>query len=530
MGAEYPSPSEPSKDYSDIFDITASTKTLNERLNQTRAEEREIFLFNTGPGVLINRLMPIPIIAAGLIYQFDPTLLNLELSGTIIPIMLFLILVGQVLWQVLLAKRARGLKLTRANFELEGVLARRNGQPFKSLEGYDQVSNTLRDEHYQAISHRVFGIIAILCYLITLFGAIFVSSPSAWNEMTFTTADPWPFLFAMSVAVGTGLSILVWLAATMDPTKDFDASQPTGLLATYVPSGHPTLLTAPFTQMMRYMMEPTLASKWNQYIRETTLQVKDGISKVAAVEKTIFLYHMNQEGVLDNGQVQSELGEIFSEDSVDQIISHEIFNMKMIQHLLELTREYIPSFFLVIDRLEHLFMNELEDLQNSTFIFDSEVDRQTSSDQINLLIYIACLIDSDETYEVEVISPSLEPQHQTIKLTFDKEQTVKTPESKALSISSNEKIDLIDVIGDSLDKGSVLWLSMQPNGKGIFDTHVRLKNSTGDVIEGRTMRTSVSKNISQTLKQYSGKAGKAGGLAVPLLKVVPSLRKLVGLP
>ena len=530
MGIESAGEPESSIDYSDIFDSKASTDALRKRLDETRTEEREIFLFNTGTGILINRLMPIPVIAAGFIYQFDPTILNVEISNFQIPFMLFLILIGQGFWQVLLAKRARGLKLTRANFELEGVLARRKGQPFKSLEGYDQVTNTLRDEHLQAISHRIFGMVAMLFYSITLIGATFVSAPSPWNEMIFSSSDPWPFIFAMSVAIGTGLSILVWLAAAMDPTKDFDASQPTGLLSTYIPSGHPTLLAAPFTQMMRYMMEPTLASKWNEYVRYISAKVRDNISQVAAVEKTIFLFHMNQEGVLDEKQVRSELEEIFPANQVGDIISHDIFNIETIQHMLKLTREYIPSFFMVIDRLEHLFMNELKDLQSSTFIFDSEVDRQTSADQINLLIYVACLEEKDQTYEVEVISPSLEPQQQTIKLTFDKEQTVNIPSTNQLPISSKEDKDLIDAIGESLDKGYVLWLSMQPNSKGIFDTHVRIKNEFGELIEGRTMRTSVSKNISQTLKQYSGKAGKAGGLAVPLLKGIPSLRKLVGLP
>ena len=146
------------------------------------------------------------------------------------------------------------------------------------------------------------------------------------------------------------------------------------------------------------------------------------------------------------------------------------------------------------------------------------------------MIYLASLKESKDIYQIEVISPGLEPQTQSIKLTFNHDQTVNLPEGDSLEIQKEGDDDLIHVMGEALDCGSVIWLSMQPVKKGIFDTQVTLKDEEGNIIDGRTMRTSVSKNISQALKQYSGKAGKAGGLAVPLLKAAPSLRRLVGLP
>ena len=85
-------------------------------------------------------------------------------------------------------------------------------------------------------------------------------------------------------------------------------------------------------------------------------------------------------------------------------------------------------------------------------------------------------------------------------------------------------------MGEALDCGSMIWLSMQPTRKGLFKTQVLLKDENGNILEGRSMRTKVSKDISQALKQYSGRAGKAGGLAVPLLKAAPSLRRMFGLP
>ena len=515
---------------SDIFNTSDSTAALEKKLNKVHEEEHQIFIFNTGIGIWINRLMPIPVIAAGIIYQLNPNILSVELANSTLSLMLILILMGQILWQLLLAKRARGLKLTRAGFEIQGVIARRKGQPFQSLEGYDDVSNTLQDEHLQAISHRIFGILAILCYLGTFAGSIILKPPAAWNEMLeVNLADPWPFILAMSVAIGTGLSILVWVAAIMDPTKDFDTSQPTGLLATYYPSGHPTLLTAPFSQTLLYLMEPGLANRWLQHTREIGTLSIEGTSEVEARERTLFLLHLHQEGVLNIEEVKSELSEIFPEYAVDGILNHEVFNIKMIHKLFNLMRERNPSFFRTIDRLEHGFINQLREMRESPFIFDCEVDREVDSGEANLMIFLGNTQQKSSTYKIEVHSPGMVPEHQSIQILFSENQSIDLPEEDDLKIITEGDNDLIHIMGTALDCGSVIWLTMQPQKKGNYHTHVSLLDDKGNILEGKSMRTNVSKNISAALKQNAGKAGKAGGLAVPILKAAPSLRKLFGL-
>ena len=516
---------------SDIFNISDSTHELEKKLNKVHEEEHQIFIFNTGIGIWINRFMPIPVIAAGIIYQLNPDLLAFELDNSTVSLMLILILMGQLLWQLLLAKRARGLKLTRAGFEIQGVIARRKGQPFQSLEGYDDVSNTLENEHLQAISHRIFGILAIFCYLGTFIGSLILKPPAAWNEMLeVNLADPWPFLLAMSVAIGTGLSILVWIAAIMDPIADFDTSQPTGLLSTYHPSGHPTLLTAPFSQTLLYLMEPGLANRWLQHTREIGTLSIEGTTEVEARERTLFLLHLHQEGVLNLEEVRSELSEIFPEDAVDGILNHEVFSTEMIHKLFNLMRKRNPSFFRTIDRLEHGFINKLIEMRESPFIFDCEVDREVNSGEANLMIFLGNTQPESSTYKIEVHSPGMVPEYQSIQISFTESQSIELPEEDNLRIISEGDNDLIHIMGNALDCGSVIWLTMQPLKNGNYHTHVSLLDGKGDILEGKSMRTNVSKNISAALKQNAGKAGKAGGLAVPILKAAPSLRKLFGLP
>ncbi|HIF46510.1 MAG TPA: hypothetical protein EYQ73_06965 [Candidatus Poseidoniales archaeon] len=518
-------------DLSDIFNIGDSTPKLEEKLKAVHKEEHEIFLFNTGIGILINRLMPIPVIAAGIIFQIDPSILTVEMNGFTLPIMLLLILMGQIMWQILLGKREHGLKLTRAGFEIQGVIARRKGQPFKSLEGYDDVSNNLKNEHMQAISHRVFGILAILCYFGTFMGSIFVAQPAAWDQMIeIDLSNAWPFVLAMSVAFGTGLSVFVWVAAIMDPTKDFDSSKPDGLLSTYHPSGHPVLLTAPFSQALQYLMEPGLANKWLEHIHITSSLSCDEVSDLEALERTLFLLHLNQEGVLDLDEVRAEMAEIYHKDEVEKILNHEVFDVKMIHHLFDLMRESNPSFFRVIDRLEHGFINRLKELRRSSLIFDCEIDRQVESSEINLMLFLATTNSEKSTYTIEVNSPGLAPETQSITLTFEQNKCIKLPVSDNLQIISNDEMDLVHMMGSALDCGRMVWLSMQAQSKGEYQTIVSLLDENQNILEGKSMRFNVSRNLSVLLKQNAGKAGKAGGLVVPLMKAAPGLRKLFGLP
>ena len=91
---------------SDIFNISDSTESLEKKLKKVHEEENKIFVFNTGIGIWINRLMPIPVIAAGIIYQLNPNILTVELPNSTLSLLLILILMGQILWQLLLAKKS----------------------------------------------------------------------------------------------------------------------------------------------------------------------------------------------------------------------------------------------------------------------------------------------------------------------------------------------------------------------------------------------------------------------------------------
>ena len=73
-------------------------------------EEHNTFKFNNGIGAILVKVIPLPLIIAGIYYQIDPSFLALEISGKSASIFLSFILLGQMMWQLVLAQRAKGLK------------------------------------------------------------------------------------------------------------------------------------------------------------------------------------------------------------------------------------------------------------------------------------------------------------------------------------------------------------------------------------------------------------------------------------
>ena len=119
-----------------LIDVADSNENLSKRLEEIKEEEHKVFNFNNGIGEILVKIIPLPLIIAGIYYQIEPSFLAFDISGKSISILLSFILLGQMIWQVVLAQRAKGLRLTKANFELQGLIHKRNGRPFHSLEGY----------------------------------------------------------------------------------------------------------------------------------------------------------------------------------------------------------------------------------------------------------------------------------------------------------------------------------------------------------------------------------------------------------
>ena len=296
-----------------LIDSTDTIENLNKRLSEINEEEHNTFKFNNGIGAILVKVIPLPLIIAGIYYQIDPSFLALEISGKSASIFLSFILLGQMMWQLVLAQRAKGLRLTKANFELQGLIHKRNGRPFHSLEGYVEVNDFLEGEYLQSTLHRFMGFIAICNYLITLVGAVIWQMPYGYSELLATDIEAAPALLALSAGLGTGMTMALWGAVVMDKTVDFDSSKPTGLMHAYAPSGHPTSLQLAFTDILSSIMEPSIYTHFEIYKEYLQTKLKDEKNSIKAFEKILFLIYLNNQNVLKRVDIENEIGEDFED-------------------------------------------------------------------------------------------------------------------------------------------------------------------------------------------------------------------------
>ena len=511
-----------------LIDVADSNENLSKRLEEIKEEEHKVFNFNNGIGEILVKIIPLPLIIAGIYYQIEPSFLAFDISGKSISILLSFILLGQMIWQVVLAQRAKGLRLTKANFELQGLIHKRNGRPFHSLEGYVEVNDFLEGEYLQSTLHRFMGFIAICNYLITLIGAMIWQMPYGYSDLLSTNIDAAPALLALSAGLGTGMTMALWGAVMIDKTVDFDSSKPTGLMHAYTPSGHPSSLQLAFTEILSSIMEPSIYSNFELYKEFLKTKLKSERNSIESFEKILFLIYLDNQNVLQREEIINEISEDF--EDVDEILSHEIFDYNSLKEIVKRAQILLPGFFRIIDRLQYKLSNNVAQIKSQEIIYDFEIERVIEFEKANLFIFIADNGDVETEYKIKINAPKMLPETYEKNIEFSAEQYVEYPPNNKLEVLSKDNQDIVGLVGKILGKGKLLWVSLQPTVKGSTYVCVNICDDGDHLIAGKTMKIECRKNYATAIKSQTGKASVLAGAMVPLAKAAPSLRRLLGLP
>ena len=511
-----------------MIDSSDSLDNLNKRLSEIQEEEHTTFKFNDGLGAKLVKIIPLPLIFAGIYYQINPSFIAVDINGTSVSIFLSIILVGQMIWQIVLAQRAKGLRLTKANFELQGLIHKRNGRPFHSLDGYVEVNDFLEGEYLQSTLHRFMGFIAICNYLITLVGAMIWQMPYGYSELLSTDIDAAPALLALSAGLGTGMTMALWGAVIIDKKVDFDSSKPTGLMQTYTPSSHPSSLHLVFTEILSSIMEPTIYTHFEIYKEYLITKLKDEKSSINSFEKILFLIYLNNQNVLERDEIEKEISENF--EDVEEILSHDIFSYQSLKEIIKRAQNLYPGFFRIIDRLQYQVSNNIAQIREQEIIYDCEIERVIEFEKANLFIFIADNGNAETEYKIDISAPKMMPENIERRIEFSADQYVEYPKQNKLETLSKVEQDVVGLVGEMLGMGKLLWISIQPTVKGSTYLNVNISDDRENLIGGKTMKIDCRKNYANALKAQTGKASVLAGAMVPLAKAAPSLRRLLGLP
>jgi len=510
-------------------DINAPISELEVNLEDLLRDEAAAFSFNQGPGKLLVRLIPIPLILLGIVYQLRPTDFAIQIGPGGLSILIVVMLIGQMVWQIPLRRRTMGLLSTLAAYELQALIGTRQGRPMSSLEGHSELLDTLNSLVGQARNRQVMGLLAVFFYLVTLIGSVSITNPYGYRDLATADVFEWDrFTLALSAGMGAGLTLILWGNVMMSRPSEPLISDDLGLLEIFVPTGHPMLLEHPIVEVVRSVLDPILLTHFDDWCDEVRAMVLDGHNPYEEMERLFLLHLLYRRNAINNEVLADELSESFSD--VNSILGHPRFPKPVLAGILERAEKLVPALFSLIDRLMHDVSHSLPQLRSRPVLMDAEIDRVITGERANLLILLADSRPIDQRLRIDINAPHMSPENLGLNVLFTAEKSLEWPDEDALDIASKTDVDLAGLVAHILERSKIAWYDLIPEVKGATRVTVSVVDEGGDALGGRVMRILYRKDIGAALKSQAGKMGVLAGAATPLMKAVPGLRAGLGLP
>jgi hypothetical protein len=287
-------------------------------------------------------------------------------------------------------------------------------------------------------------------------------------------------------------------------------------------------------------LDPVTFLKWDEYlaglnkilnpnfVQKVKEQEEEELPVTFAVESILFLYYLKYQGVLKADQFARELREIINVDSVDFDIDRGLllegswyFSTIDIYKLFNYIKEYNPGFFNIIDRLQLELADNIERISKDPIYMDSTAQEVVYLNrELNIMVFLYNNAPEDKNYIIKINAPGFEPNKLKLDIKLEGRGTFLIPNNPIPLISPGGQ-DIAGVLSTMLENGDTTWLTLEPRKTGEQTIQIFLLSEDGIIIEGKTRVIKVTKDLKAYLKKLSSIGSLLGGLAVPLVKILP---------
>ncbi|MHA1376122.1 MAG: hypothetical protein ACTSR7_17740 [Promethearchaeota archaeon] len=486
-------------------------KELNKVIKKERVQGKLIKYMNRW-GKIFLYILPLILVVMAVLTLFKLALLDATLTIIFI-IILVLYGINSIILILGALKTEKSLKM-RLNFE------RRRGRPIDSLDGFDllfsgvkRVTNLL----------KVIGLISIVSLALFL---LMVLEPS-FADIGFAAIG-----FAL---IGFGLALLV-------RSLNLNIHDVNGLQDFYKPTTHQIFLDNFFGEIFADHLDPVTYLKYDEYlaginkllnprfIQKVKDQEADELPITFAMERTLFLYYLSYQNVINTDQFAEELKEIFDIDSIEYDIENGLliegswyFSTKDIYKLFEYIKKYNPGFFNIVDRLQLELSDNIERISNDPIYMDSSAQEITYlNSELNIMIFLYNNAIEDKKYKIKVVAPGFDPNEVLLDINVEGRGAFLIPNEPVPLISKGSN-DIVGILSTMLENGDTTWLTLEPREIGEQTIQIFLMDEEGTIIEGKTRAIKVTKNIKDYFKKITSIGSLLGGLAVPIARMLPYL-------
>ncbi len=366
------------------------------------------------------------------------------------------------------------------------------GRPFSSMHGYPAFKESTSGSLKQRTTTLMLCTAAFLFFLLGLF-----------NDLSTDFGVSIMLLGLSATFLGLGLHLV-------SSDNLYSTYEPGGILSVYEPPVHPALLGQVFSDLMLTHMDPFLRMRFEDFMQKFRAALLPGFDPVVGRERLFYILHLHRKGSLSNEERFREVAEIIEEDEIDGILNHPFFNDEVWEKLVNRCKEKCPSFFRILDRLEHSLRVDVSGFKDKELIFDVDMEN---------VVYqhasLFCLLVNNSNEERNVVlrieSPDFRPEVIHMNLSLPPAASMISALPAELALSSEGDDDVLAAIANLLNLGKLNWQTLLPIRLGEATVSVSLEDEDGDLILGKVVNLRVKSEWNQKLTKLSGLITLAAG-------------------
>ena len=366
------------------------------------------------------------------------------------------------------------------------------GRPFSSMHGYPAFKESTSGSLKQRTTALMLCTTAFLFFLLGLF-----------NDLS---TD-----FGVSIMLlGLGATFLGLGFHLVSSDNLYSTYEPGGILSVYDPPVHPALLGQVFSDLMLTHMDPFLRMRFEDFMQKFRTALLPGFDPVIGRERLFYILHLHRKGSLSNEERFREVAEIIEEDDIDAILNHPFFNDEVWEKLVNRCKEKCPSFFRILDRLEHSLRVDVSGFKDKELIFDVDMENVVYQ-HANLFCLLVNNSNEERNVVLRIESPDFRPEVIHMNLSLPPAASMISALPAELALSSEGDDDVLAAIANLLNLGRLNWQTLLPIRLGEATVSVSLEDEDGDLILGKVVNLRVKSEWNQKLTKLSGLITLAAG-------------------
>ncbi|MFX1237165.1 MAG: hypothetical protein ACFFAS_02885 [Promethearchaeota archaeon] len=412
-----------------------------------------------------------------------------------------------------------GARQTNSSLKIRLQFERLKGRPIDSLDGFDMLYGKVKGVTY------MLDVIAAVCLTsIVLFFTMFLVGEL---DLGFAAAG-----FAL---FGLGLALLI-------RSLNLNIHDVNGLQDFYKPTTHQIFLDNFFSEILSNHLDPVSYLKWDEYlaglnqiltpafVQKVKSQEEEELPITFAMEKILFLNYLRYQEVIDDSILTQELKEVLDVDSETFDINKGLliegawhFSSKSIYKIFDYIKSYNPGFFKIIDRLQLELADNIERISKDPVYMDSCAQEVIFfNGELNIMVFLYNNSKEAKKYRIKINAPGFQPAKLTLDVKVEGRGGFDIPNTQ-IPLVSSDSLDIVGVESVMLENGDTIWITLEPREKGEQNFQIFLESEDGVIIEGKTRSVQVALDMKSKLKMISSIGSIIGGLAVPLIRIMPNI-------